>query len=172
MTSSVVVCFDHALTNITEKCNWSCINPGLIAGLISAIKLAAVLYIYICSFITVWSILVILVLSTLFYQQPRLLIRVKNFDDRIAFITIFHHFFLHMRINAVTCTSDLNSDVTVVLNDIDFLQKFGNVGDLAKFFCWFWPHFTAHAQKCQVPSFRLQCCCWDHYNNNNNCRGC
>ena len=37
-------------------------------------------------------------------------------------------------LNAVTCTSGPNSVVTVVLNDIDFRQKFRNVGDLAKFF--------------------------------------
>jgi len=54
----------------------------------------------------------------------------------------FHHFFLRMRINAFTCTSGSNSVVTAVLNDVDFLQKFRNVGDLAtSTFLLIWPHF-------------------------------
>jgi len=47
-------------------------------------------------------------------------VRVENFDDRKGYTAVFHHFFLHMRINEVTCTSGSNS-VTVILNDVDFL---------------------------------------------------
>ena len=44
------------------------------------------------------------ILTTPFHSlQPRLLVRVGNFDDQEAFTVAFDRFFLRMRINAVTC---------------------------------------------------------------------
>jgi len=74
-------------------------------------------------------------------QQPWVLVRVENIDDQNALIySRFWHFFLRMRINAVTCTSGPNSVVTVVLSDIDFYQC-SEILAIWPRFCWLWPNF-------------------------------
>jgi len=77
------------------------------------------LYIYICSFITVWTISVILVYTLVLVSK--LFLTTPFFGNRKAFAAVFGHFSLRMRRFGIIYASGPKSFITFVLSDIDFL---------------------------------------------------